>query len=410
MIKSKITPTLTDSHNFRLKELACLHQISSYNLDGGEKGVRNFFRLINSDIVNAIQFPKICECKIQLKAYGGIKEIVEKTPRFDECYWYLQVPLCQRDKPNRAEGYASALREYVKDDIDREGLADITTMDAFLGYVTVGYRKVNIVASSSAQVNQAVNTKQPWLPEEYVLLKSICAQISLMIHSLGSDTLLSSMLPPNIAESLRQTGEAKAQQHMCTILFTDIVGFTSLSGSSTPEGVFDMLNDLYTRFDELVEAAGAEKLYKVETIGDAYMVVSGLPCPMPGDSHALEIANLAAGLMREVHAVTITTKDGKKHPIKIRCGIHTGPVVAGVVGKVNPRYCLFGDTVNTASRMESNSESMRIHISESTQRCLMRLKEGGSDSADLSKFQILSRGGIQIKGKGEMQTFWLEPK
>jgi class 3 adenylate cyclase len=361
--------------------------------------------LVSADVAAAMQFPSICECQLRLKSYGGVREIVEETPRFSECHWYLEIPLLQSSKTVASGEKLFVPREFIKDGDGVGGIGTSATAASprghCLGVILVGYRKVIQPGADSL-----VNETKPWLPEEFDLLQSIASQVSLLVHSRGSDTLLSSMLPPQIAESLRKTGKAEAQQHVCTILFTDIVGFTNLSGSSEPEAVFDMLNHLYTRFDELVEQRGNEKLYKVETIGDAYMVVSGLPSPMAGDLHALEIAKLAMGLMREVKAVTITAKDGKKHPIKIRCGLHTGPVVAGVVGKVNPRYCLFGDTVNTASRMESNSESGRIHISDSTFKALTRLKESGE--AGMSDFNMVARGGVEIKGKGNMETYWLE--
>ena len=358
-----------------------------------------------------MQFPSICECQIRLKSYGGVREIVEQTPRFDQCHWYLEIPLIQNSKNVASTSDKLLLpREFIKEGDGAVGIGSSAAAASprfqCLGVLLVAYRKVIQGSGSVGTNNHMVNEAKPWLPEEFDLLRSIASQVSLLVHSRGSDTLLSSMLPPQIAESLRKTGKAEAKQHMCTILFTDIVGFTNLSGSSEPEAVFDMLNNLYTRFDELVEERGSERLYKVETIGDAYMVVSGLPSSMTGDLHALEIAKLATGLMREVQAVTITTKDGKQHPIKIRCGLHTGPVVAGVVGKVNPRYCLFGDTVNTASRMESNSESGRIHISESTYKALLRLKDSGE--AGMSNFNMVARGGIEIKGKGNMETYWLE--
>lgn len=136
------------------------------------------------------------------------------------------------------------------------------------------------------------------------------------------------------------------------------------------------------------------------------MVVSGLPVAMPGDSHAVEIVKLAIQLVSVVQTVTIQTRNGTIKPIHIRCGIHSGDVVAGVAGDVNPRYCLFGDTVNTASRMESNSELNRIHISKNTYDCLEREKRNGS--TDLVSMQLLPRGGVEIKGKGDMETFWVE--
>uniref|UniRef100_W5LDW2 Guanylate cyclase n=1 Tax=Astyanax mexicanus TaxID=7994 RepID=W5LDW2_ASTMX len=210
-----------------------------------------------------------------------------------------------------------------------------------------------------------------------------------------TDRLLYSMLPKPVADDLRQGRTAEAQSYSnATVYFSDIVGFTQLSGSSTPHQVVDFLNKLYTTFDDIIDNYD---VYKVETIGDAYMVVSGVPNEN-GINHAGEIASMALDLVSVCHAFKIPHKPTTQ--LKIRAGIHSGPVVAGVVGTKMPRYCLFGDTVNTASRMESTSEALKIQCSESTADLLHTL--GG--------YVLLCRGSLNVKGKGEMTTWWLETK
>ncbi|KAM4689890.1 atrial natriuretic peptide receptor 1-like [Rhinophrynus dorsalis] len=133
-----------------------------------------------------------------------------------------------------------------------------------------------------------------------------------------------------------------------------------MSAESTPMQVVTLLNDLYTCFDAIIDNFD---VYKVETIGDAYMVVSGLPV-RNGKLHTREIARMSLALLEAVKTFKIRHRPNTQ--LRLRIGIHTGPVCAGVVGLKMPRYCLFGDTVNTASRMESNGEALRIHISSAT--------------------------------------------
>ncbi|XP_026653806.1 atrial natriuretic peptide receptor 2 isoform X4 [Zonotrichia albicollis] len=217
----------------------------------------------------------------------------------------------------------------------------------------------------------------------------------LMHEKQKTDRLLYSMLPKQVADDLRQGKQAQAQSYSsATIFFSDIVGFTELSCSSTPYQVVDLLNKLYTIFDEIIDNYD---VYKVETIGDAYMVVSGVP-KENGILHAGEIASMALDLLDVCRTFKIPHKPNTL--LKIRAGIHSGAVVAGVVGTKMPRYCLFGDTVNTASRMESTSEALKIQCSTSAYQLLEQIGE----------YVLVRRGNLQVKGKGDMVTYWLEGK
>ncbi|EDV94937.1 GH13987 [Drosophila grimshawi] len=207
------------------------------------------------------------------------------------------------------------------------------------------------------------------------------------------EKLLYQLLPQSVAAQLISGQPVVAETFdQVTIYFSDIVGFTAISAESTPMQVVQFLNDLYTCFDAIVENFD---VYKVETIGDAYMVVSGLPI-RNGNNHAREIARLSLALLEAVHNFRIHHRPDDR--LKLRIGLHTGACVAGVVGQKMPRYCLFGDTVNTASRMESNGEALKIHISETTKKAL----------DEFGIFLTTRRGLVPMKGKGEMLTYWLE--
>ncbi|XP_042220127.1 receptor-type guanylate cyclase Gyc76C-like isoform X2 [Homarus americanus] len=208
-----------------------------------------------------------------------------------------------------------------------------------------------------------------------------------------TEDLLHRMLPSSVAASLTKGMAVEPQGFdSVTIYFSDIVGFTSLSAESTAYEVVKFLNDLYTLFDNIIRGY---EVYKVETIGDAYMVVSGLPKLNMG-RHAGEIASMALELLDGVqNRFVIRHRPDRR--LLLRIGLHTGPVIAGVVGLTMPRYCLFGDTVNTASRMESNGEPLRIHISKSCHDALEKL--GG--------YVMEERGLVNMKGKGEVLTYWL---
>ncbi len=202
-----------------------------------------------------------------------------------------------------------------------------------------------------------------------------------------SEALLHNIMPPAVADRLKQNPKVIADSHkQVTILFADIVGFTEIAGRSSPESLVTLLNRIFSRFDALVDGLDLEK---IKTIGDAYMVVAGLPAARP--DHAPAIARLALEMI--VAADRVSQETGKR--LQIRVGIHSGPVVAGVIGQKKFAYDLWGDTVNIAARMESHGETGRIQIS--------------ADTAELlgDGFELEPRGTIDIKGKGRMATYFL---
>ena len=213
------------------------------------------------------------------------------------------------------------------------------------------------------------------------------AETALEAEHAKSEALLHNIMPPAVAERLKENPEVIADSHKpVTILFADIVGFTNMAGRTSPDELVKLLNNVFSRFDALVEDADLEK---IKTIGDAYMVVAGLPAGR--DDHAEAIARLALAMMDETAAAARET--GEK--LQIRVGIHSGDVVAGVIGQRKFAYDIWGDTVNVAARMESTGVAGRIQISPET--------------ADLlrGQFELERRGEIEVKGKGLMETWFL---
>ncbi|XP_055352763.1 atrial natriuretic peptide receptor 1-like isoform X2 [Paramacrobiotus metropolitanus] len=177
-----------------------------------------------------------------------------------------------------------------------------------------------------------------------------------------------------------------------TVYFGDVPGFAeAIEQCESALDTVELLNKLYSVCDAVV---ASHDVYKVETITDAYLVASGVPV-RNGNKHAEQVASMALGIRREISSLRATMDKAKN--FKLRAGLHSGSCVAGVIGLKMPKYCLFGDTVNTASRMESHGEAGKIHISAATKTILDRFDD----------FIVSERGIIDIKGKGPMQTYWL---
>jgi class 3 adenylate cyclase len=204
-----------------------------------------------------------------------------------------------------------------------------------------------------------------------------------------SERLLRNMLPEAIAHRLR-SGEARIADGLAqvSVLFADLVGSTVLMAGLTPAAAVELLDELFSRFDGLAERHGLEK---VKTVGDGYMAAAGAPLPV--DDHAARA--VAMGLEMIVACADLAAE--RQQPLSLRVGIHSGPVVAGVIGRAKYSYDLWGDTVNTAARMESSGLAGCIQVTDETCRLLA------------GRYPFERRDGVEVKGKGVMSTWTLDP-
>ena len=202
-----------------------------------------------------------------------------------------------------------------------------------------------------------------------------------------SERLLLNILPGTIAGRLKAGEKTIANgHHVVSVMFADLCGFTELSRNTSPADLVSMLNEIFTAFDDIVKDHRVEK---IKTIGDCYMLVGGLPDHR--DDHAHAVADASLEMIQALER--INKKRGTN--LAMRIGIHSGPVVAGVIGKIKFTYDLWGDTVNVASRMESSGMPGKIHLSEQTQAKLD------------SEFNLEERGMVECKGLGQVKTFFL---
>lgn len=232
----------------------------------------------------------------------------------------------------------------------------------------------------------------------FACLALACLACTIVWRSeLRSRVLLRTIFPDYVTTHLADGVKVPPRNFECvTVFFSDIVRFTDYASSLGPMKIVDLLDRLYAEFDRLAEK---HELFKVETIGDSYMVCGALVGGQE-TTHAAKVAAFAVEAMSAAKATPIDTENTSLGNVQIRGGFHCGPVVGGVVGRSTPRFCLFGDTINVAARMEQNSEPGRILVSDAAAQLLR------SQSCNPNLF---SRGHVFVKGKGPMLLWWLEP-
>ncbi|MBL4585516.1 MAG: adenylate/guanylate cyclase domain-containing protein [Flavobacteriales bacterium] len=236
------------------------------------------------------------------------------------------------------------------------------------------------------------------LVTSFTVIFAVCAWFvdTIKNEKQNSDDLLLNILPSEIAEEMKTTGVTKAKAYtMVTVMFTDFKGFTNVSQKVSAELLVDEIHHCFSAFDHIIQKYRIEK---IKTIGDAYLCASGLP--VTNYTHATDMVKAAF----EIRDFMIQRKKEKlakgEIPFELRIGLHTGPVVAGIVGVRKFQYDIWGDTVNTANRMESNCEAGKVNISQSTYELLV-------DESDLT---FEGRGKIEAKGKGELEMYFVEQK
>uniref|UniRef100_A0A1I8BN61 guanylate cyclase n=1 Tax=Meloidogyne hapla TaxID=6305 RepID=A0A1I8BN61_MELHA len=332
------------------------------------------------NFINAVFVLQVRTSPLSLQTQGGTQQTSQRSPtdlppssNTSEGVEELSVAMHAQHLKYLCSPYVTSIPELLKYGLR---LSSIPLHDATRDLILLNQQRLSDV---EANLQLEANNEQ---------LEQMARDLE--AEKKKTDTLLREMLPASVATALINGYSVDAREYPeATVLFCDVPAFQSIVPFCQPKGIVRILNDLFTKFDRLVTL---HDVYKVETVGDSYMTVGGVPESV--SDHCERICHLALGMIWEARGVMDPVA---KNGLRVRCGIHTGNIVAGVVGVKMPRFCLFGDTVNTAARMESHSPQGMVHTSESATRSAQRT----------GRFEFVCRGQVPIKGKGLMRTFFL---
>jgi class 3 adenylate cyclase len=304
--------------------------------------------------------------------------------------------------------FPAALEHYKLFIETRDSILNIKTSESLVKQeMEYEFEKRQALARVEQEAQNAINEKE--LEQQKLLRNFFIGGFILALAFLGmllrqstrirkekqrSDDLLLNILPNEIAEELKTNGKSQARQYKdVTVMFTDFKDFTRISGELSAEDLVAEIDNFFKAFDHIISKYSIEK---IKTIGDSYMCAAGLP--KESHHHASDLVSAALEMRRFVQQYMDKFSGAKHMNFEIRIGIHTGPVVAGIVGVKKFQYDIWGDTVNIASRMETNGQEGRVNISESTYN---QVKEN-------PKFRFENRGRIDVAGKGKMNMFFVE--
>lgn len=305
-----------------------------------------------------------------------LSEVYDRLHRSAEALMFYRRSIQARDSIYGHERTKELTRLEMNFVFERQQLAD----------------SLKFMKAQMLQEKRIQNQRIGWASTGFVLL--MIGALALVVYrgKRKSDHLLLNILPKQIAEELKADGQAKPTKlDNVTIIFTDFCGFTELSEKLTPEQLVTEINECFSYFDRVMDEFGIEK---IKTIGDAYMAAAGVPTPKP--THATDAVRAAQKIQAFMLKRAADLEANGIPFFRMRVGVHTGTVVAGIVGKKKFQYDIWGDAVNMASRMESSGEAGKVNISKATYELVK------------DQFQITPRGKVKAKGKGEVEMYFVE--